>query len=433
MIKLFRKLNRITGFKSAELKELEETYLSPCRGWFELFTFIIEEDPVFKDEKRLNGVNFVLLLIDIGAVKDTELGAEHLDRIDHIIRHYFDKGKDIILRIAYDNDGNGMENEPYLFKNVKVHALQVAKLLKKYTKEVFVYQGLLIGRWGEMHTSRFANPESMKVLFEIFEENRDPRVFMAVRRPVQWRYLRQKEINGIPDPKGLGIFNDGLFGSDSDLGTYDVYNKNMAEWNKAWNRENEIGFEALVSQSAPYGGEALFGEGFFAHNDPGIYIEELRKRKVTYLNRNHDRKLMEEWKRLKYKGKGIWNGRSFYDYIGAHLGYRFIVRKLDVYKTKDGFELEISIENTGFAPIYRDTELYIQIKDDLGNIRKVAGQESALNLINAGEKTKIIMDIPKVEGRIILGACEKENGRKILFANSNGEDGGVYLGGIHIG
>ncbi len=436
MIKLFRKLNKISGYRRAELSENTDIYVSPCRGWFDLFTFLIEEEPVFKDDKNiksLDDISLVLLLVDIGAARDAELTEEHLDRFDRIIRHYYDKGKDIILRVAYDHDGNGMEKEPYLFKNVRCHAAQISGLLKKYHKEIFIYQGLLIGRWGEMHTSRFANPESMRVIFKIFEENKSSQVFMAVRRPVQWRYLRQKELNGFPKTEHLGIFNDGMFGSDSDLGTYDSYNKNSDEWEKAWNRRNELELESYISESAPYGGEALFGEGFFAHNNPQIYIEELKKRKVTYLNRNYDLKLLDLWKKIRYQGKGPWNGRSYFDYIGAHLGYRFIVKKVSFYRAKDGYELEITIENSGFAPIYRETELYVSVKDDSGNERIITDGTGALNLINPGNDAKIKMTIPRCNGRVILGAYEKENGKKVIFANQNGEDGGVYLGGIHIG
>lgn len=431
MIKFLKKLTRYKGFLGEEFSESDEDVKNPCRGWFDLHNYSIEEEPDFIAEKKRpdDDISVVLVLIDIGALREVQLAEEHFDRIDRIIGHFYDEGKDIILRVAYDHEGKGMEREPSFFKNVREHAEQVSGLLKKYYKEIFLYQGLLIGQWGEMHTSRYANDERLSELYEIFDAAKPDGLFLAVRRPVQWRMLnhrvhREDRIT----PCGLGIFNDGMFGSGSDLGTYDSSNKSTEKWNSAWNRKNELEFGGNVSDIAPYGGEALFGEGFFAQNKADTYLEELKQLKVTYLNRNHDAKLIEEWKKLKIQNRGIWNGKSYYDYIGAHLGYRFVVRKAEAFKADEGCRLEITLANTGFAPIYRETELYLLVKDHSGGEKSIDLEEGLLNRIVPDSEIMTEIVLSGLKGKVYLLARDKTSGREINFANSIARPDGLMIG-----
>ena len=99
--------------------------------------------------------------------------------------------------------------------------------------------------------------------------------------------------------------------------------------------------------------------------DKNSVMDDLRKMHVTYLNSMHDQKLLDRWKAQTMK----WNGSmiSVYDYIGLHLGYRFIVRDATwtaVEKTVPGGGLrkhfmgkkekflEVTVENSGFANLY---------------------------------------------------------------------------------
>lgn len=104
-------------------------------------------------------------------------------------------------------------------------------------------------------------------------------------------------------------------------------------------------------------------------------MDDLRKMHVTYLNSMHDQKLLDQWKAQTMK----WNGSmiSVYDYIGLHLGYRFIVRDASwtaAVKTAQGGGLrkpfmgkkekflEVTVENSGFANLYEEAECVILIE-----------------------------------------------------------------------
>jgi hypothetical protein len=434
MIRLLQTLNKYRAFKKAILSEAPDDAGGPCRGWFQLLIFSIDEEPNFQAalEKMDDSVGMELVLMDIGAYKDTSLDDQALDRMEKIIRFLRDRGKDIILRVAYDHDGKGMEREPSFFNQVLEHARQVAGFVRDHSKDIFIYQGLLVGRWGEMHTSRFAVEDRLRDIFNVFETELKGKVFMAVRRPVQWRYLRLQPDEGkSTNVDGLGIFNDGMFGSDSDLGTYDSANASTEVWRKPWNRQNEIAFTGGISAFTPCGGEALFGQGFVTVNPDSVFVDQLKSQGITYLNRFHDKKLLEHWENITFNGKGIWNGRSVLDYVAAHLGYRFFIKNAEAVKSRNGCEITITVENQGFANIYNDTEICIEYEGITG--RQTEAFKEKLNTCRAGKEKTFSVRIEPEEGSVYVYAKELLSGEKIRFANDNmTADGKCFIGEINI-
>lgn len=431
MIKLLQLKNKHRAFHKATFKELPDDVANPLRGWFDLYSFELNEDPLEFERRTELDINngLVLLLIDISAFKNGNLEEKELLKLENILCFFRNNNKDIILRVTYDHAGKGMDREPFSFDIVKKHAEKIAEFVSKHHKDIFLYQGLLVGRWGEMHTTRFSTPEKLQQLYEIFENRISGSVYMAVRKPVQLRLLKNKPYQGEKfDPGTLGVFNDGMFGSETDLGTYDNSDKECS-WDKPWNRENELKFMTGVAEKVPMGGEAIFGEGFVSTHTLQDYIYEMSLRHITYLNRHHDIKLINYWKKLKVNYKGVWNGSSYFDYIGAHLGYRFFVKNAGIYKEKNECTLKITVENLGFASIYGKTDLFIKIKENSGTELNIP-LGNILNEIRSGERYEICAGIPEVKGMIYLYAVLSVSGKSVKFVNQEIHPEGVLLGNI---
>ena len=275
MIRCLKAFKKFRGFKPEAFREKIQNVVSPCRGWFQLITLCIDEEPDFDDKKFIlnDEIGLTLVLADIGAYRDKRIDKQAYLNLEKVITYLRERKKDIILRVAYDHDGNGMEREPSFFRMVLEHAREIARFVSEHYRDIFIYQGLLVGKWGEMHTTRFASEERLRELGATFETELKGKVFMAVRRPVQWRYMRiQPDLRQNITVDGLGLYNDGMFGSETDLGTYDFSFNKAKLWGKPWNRENEILFTEAVSACAPCGGEALFGEGFSSKRKAEEYI-----------------------------------------------------------------------------------------------------------------------------------------------------------------
>lgn len=434
MIKLLKSKIRYRAFRKAALTEDMDIPANPLRGWFDLYAFELDGDTEqFKSEakERMDkDTSLILLLADISAYKDGNIADGALFNLEQIISFFRENNKDIILRVTYDHAGKGMEREPFSFDIVKRHAEVIAGFVRDHHRDIFLYQGLLIGKWGEMHTSRFSSLEKLCELHEIFEKGIQNSVYTAVRKPVILRGLIGEPDNRDAFDSGtLGIFNDGMFGSDTDLGTYDSSGKDCS-WNKPWDRQNEHKFTAGIAAKVPIGGEALFGEGFVSTHTSKDYIDELSLQHITYLNRHHDIKLINYWKKIKVSCKGIWNGKSYFDYIGAHLGYRFFVKNAEMYRKNEECLLIVIVENLGFAPLYNKSDLYVITKEDGGSKKRICAEAPGLNGIMPDEQREIKFSIPRIKGKIYLYACLTDFGKTIYFSNQGMHAEGVLLGNM---
>lgn len=124
----------------------------------------------------------------------------------------------MILRFSYDLEGKGLEKEPGSIRLVEEHMQQIGEVIREYADDIFAVQGILIGNWGEMHGSRYLTPDAFRTLTDTMIKAVDGACPVAVRKPAQWRELTLGWTE--QEKKKLTLFNDGIFGSETDLGTY---------------------------------------------------------------------------------------------------------------------------------------------------------------------------------------------------------------------
>ena len=418
-------------------KEITDELMNPDRGWYKMFSFDVDDEPDLKGMLPLliGKETLVLLLFDIGKCKDRLISDDELDRIRRIVHFFREQKKDVILRIAYDCDGNAFDKEPATFSTCLEHIAQVGGLIKDCGNDCFIFQGVLIGNWGEMHSSRYSSNDRIKKLVAALEKTAGTFTYLAVRKPVMWRELRAT--GDVSKSERLGFFNDGMFGSNTDLGTYSQDECPTSEWNVPWSRKVELEFQDKISSIVPNGGEAVFGDGYVNTVPLDYFITDLSLMHTTYLNRQYDTKILNIWRDKFIKSSGIWNGKSFFEYIGAHLGYRFVIESVDVKKTgKGGLRsdnelyssvgsfVEFTIRNDGFAPIYRQADLYIKLGDEMHTVY------GALNTVPAGETKVISSSFRTKEGELSIYARRNYDDTPIFFANESEPDGRIVLGNV---
>ena len=151
---------------------------------------------------------------------------------------------------------------------------------------------------------------------------------------------------------------------------------------------------------------------------------------LTYLNCIHDPQMMERWKKQIWQD-GIWKGRTGYDYIGAHLGYRPVIRNVCMKEKKNvdnSAEITIIVENTGFACCYASLVISLICENENGQREKTA--EWQVDTWESGEQKELRMDIEKKYGKYYLH-CERQcDEQAVEFAHKNA-GGHVYLGCLH--
>ncbi len=419
-------------WKPAKFYESTEELRNPGIGWYQLHSFRVT-DSFDREEERWSvssSQSLVLVHIHLGEQKNEDLSREELLNIEQILTFFAEEKKDILLRLVYDREGKGIENEPLTFSQVERHIEQLGTVLEQFRAQIYVFQGILVGSWGEMHTSKFLSVEKVKRLEMLLQKYLADNVYRAVRRPVDVRNLCCKSEWEEGKDAHLTCFDDAIFGSDTHMGTFSE--SDSKEWLQPWCRERELDFLRQLGERAPVGGEVVCPP-----KEPETIekmVEELRQMHVSYLNCHHDGKLLEKWKQCRWEKKGIWHGMSGYDYIGRHLGYRFCVRACRVRQEKERAMLTVKIENVGFSPVYEELEVFLVWRTEEGN----QGEMVLPWKPSEWRSGETVVETAEIEDRIVsktccawyLGLRRKRDGLPVFFANESDSEGLVYLGTI---
>lgn len=116
---------------------------------------------------------------------------------------------------------------------------------------------------------------------------------------------------------------------------------------------------------------------------------------------------------------------SAYEYLGAHLGYRFVVRDVCFCRGV----LKIRIENTGFANLCEDAICRLQIYAEHGKTERMI--ETDPKKWECRKENTLEIRLAKEEQRkgtrYLLQLFRKKDGRSIRFANQGAEGPGFYL------
>lgn len=434
-----------------QLKESTRALKNPGCGWYHIYTFDLSKESFLYidcEEEEL-----VLLLIDIHAFRGCEqIPKEALEYFSSILTFFEEHDKGIILRIVYDIKGQGMENEPSSIKIVKSHMKQLGSIICEHMSKkeslpgkILVHQGLFVGSWGEMHSSKFLSEARMKELSDTFLEATKGSCPIAVRKPVQLRQLScQKTASNI----NFTLFNDAIFGSETDLGTYGTIRKSALSENSErektpWAREDELSWQQSFMQQSFCGGEVLGGMNTVSESSGNTdypqrtldwhqVVADLAKMHVSYLNSIYSKEVLDDWKAQRI----MWNGKeiSEYDYIGRHMGYRFTVTQVKIScvsqekkkQTQSQMSknvIKFTIKNTGFANLCEEAVCRLILIENNENV-KAFEIKSDPRTWNSGTDTVIESPIlqevwtqQSQQTKLFLQLIRKRDGRIIEWAN----------------
>lgn len=414
--------NRKEKFIPASFQESNFPLDNPARGWYHIYPFSIASSQDPETEVFLQpGERLALVRISLAAFRSKELNASALARTESILNLFHKKGKMMILRFAYDAEGKGPELEPDSASLIKRHMEQLGGLLQKFSEDILVIQGIFVGLWGEMHGSRFLSGNTMSQLLTTLFQASGEKCTVAVRTPAQWRTAAARLSPSLVTK--LALFNDGLFGSSTDLGTYGQLSRQESGEESPWNREEELAWQEHTLPSVPNGGEALACPQRLTNTAEAVVTFE--KMHFTYLNSSYHPDILAHWKQETLSCSNCWAGCSGYEYIGSRLGYRLMVLRAELKKNR----LLVQVENLGFAAPWRTIHCFLTVASPQGLILCQSRLLPDLPEFLPGQITLLQGQLPQ-EG-LHTGTClylrAKVGEQKILFANKDGQEM-VYLG-----
>ena len=309
-----------------------------------------------------NDVSIQHLRVNIGAFSkavnnesDIEFTDEALNYFDSIMENLLKNNKSAIVRFAYDGFNGVADLEPSEDMILR-HIEQLCSVLNKYQDTVTAIEVGMVGKWGEMHTSKLANYDTIDKLISKFLSCTDNYPILVRTPKMIYHYLNitindidNYVINSDTQEYRLGIFNDGYLGSSSDLGTYT-------------NREKEINWLCKQTTHIPFGGEVMTGEMSNIENCLG----EMNKINLSYLNYEWNYNTTQtKWNESYYTSKlgqeSLYYNTKAVNYIRNHLGYRLVLENCNI-KRKDNtntYSINIDIKNIGFGNLTRTKQTQI--------------------------------------------------------------------------
>ena len=276
--------------------------------------------------------------------------------------------------------------------------------------------------------------EHIRQMWDMLKIHTTDKIRVAVRTPAQWRTLIPEEKFQKREWKALGLFDDGIFGSTTHLGTFGTMMREAAGWEKPWSRKEELEFIEQISRDFPCGGEAI------AEADPDradqiltkdakAVISEMQKMHLAYLNLVHDTRILDQWKAQSCGKDGIWSGKTLYEYVSAHLGYRFVLKKVEMLVPKrDKIKFVFEVENCGFASLFQEAQLFLIQENEKERKEMLLSEE--VQKWHGGSTYKVETETGAMKGNIFLQIRRKKDGKIISFANKNSADR-LLIGSLH--
>lgn len=410
---------------------------NPGGGYYYLRGYLLSDDTADEDLSALlerdlalsDDAHLVLLEINLLRYKDRALSDTALSQIDRILCAWQDADFQIILRFLYDWDGNAAASEPSDIELVKTHMTQTASVVNSYASSIYTMQGIFVGNVAEMNGGIHMNTDSMCALMAHLDAVIDPDIFLSVRTPAQRRTILASADAFPADntlAKRLGLFNDGMLGSDSDLGTYGNTDKNSSSsLSDHWLREQELEYQNELCRLVPNGGEVTIDNPY---NDLKAAISDLSAMHVSYLNCMYHMEVLGKWKTDTVQTDDVWNGTDGYTYIGAHMGYRYRCSQTSSgnfhFWTDDAVQLNLSLENTGFSGSYEPLSMSLLIAPNESSpaVFEAALTDTGFLSLCCGESadaslTLPLREFPDGDYRVYLSCTRGSDGRAIALAN----------------
>lgn len=360
-------------FISCSYEESTLELNNPCRGFYHIYRYMLNSNLHELTNQVSSHIHWneaerlALLEINLKSYADCDIPQEGLDHLSIILSTWSTSNKKLILRFLYDWDGKAIATEPRTLKQIVHHMEQIAPVVNEFCRNIYLLQGIFIGDYAEMHDSLHLTDDNIRTLTYHLDKIIDSSIYLSVRTPAQWRLITKRE--QLPEDFSslnnsialrLGLFNDGMLGSTSDLGTYrkDTL-KHSLTFTQKQVRKKEIAFQNTLCQYVPNGGEVVYNNSF---NDFPAAISDLSSMHITYLNAAYDKSVLDKWRHSIYKGNDCYHGMNGLDYISIHLGYRIKIKDCKFHLTRSLHpvaDLKITFENVGFSVPNLSFDAYI--------------------------------------------------------------------------
>lgn len=341
----------------------------------------IQSDRKDRIEKYEDRTNLFLVTLDLYEYRNTKIPRDKLEELEELFEEAKKRNIMCIFRAAYGFEKEE-NNDAESLERIEEHIRQIAPILNNYKDRIVCVQAGMFGPWGEWHGSKYLEGEHAKEnrywLMNEWLLNLDSEIVVALRRP---SFIKEGVEAGLPIER-IGLHNDGMLASATDLGTYEDEMCRIEELQ--WLQEN--------LQTGHNGGEMPYVNEYSKVEQ---VLKEFPQMKISYLNMKYNEAVYEDWK-TQFIGT-----ENAYEYIAQRLGYRLYISSVK-YPEKMvnriflwNRSIMITLENEGFAPLSGKNKLEWVIEDSEGKLH-IVETDVAINKIDCHGKVNIELPVGRL-------------------------------------
>ncbi|OUM70589.1 hypothetical protein PIROE2DRAFT_1109 [Piromyces sp. E2] len=339
------------------------------------------------------------------------------------------------------------EIEPPNLDIILTHIIQLSDIVNDYKDLIYIYQGAFVGTYGEMHNSNHLKIDELSTIIHALNELIDPSIFLSVRTPAYYRELEKTfkdnnskyyNFNYSLFEKRMSIYNDGLFYSVDDCGTFNQYETKDTDGYTKLNRENEEKYLNNLCLKVPNGGEGLYyGKSIKDYKKENeVYRtfskadEHARKIRLSYLDDKYQKELLDYWEGIGSsevkKVYSNWNVNAK-QAISRHLGYRYVITGSKLVKNGNTDQLRITIKNVGYSPSYQNFDVKLHFVERNGNDKILTNNNNSKTTEWVDEAT-VIYNFTNFKGKannvydVYLRVVDQKTNYPIKFGINIAED-----------
>lgn len=215
--------------------------------------------------------------------ENIHLTEDALQCLDEMLSYIERKGHSAVIRFSYDKNFEGGEVKEPPLDMILTHQEQIGSILSKHKNAIVTVETGMLGKWGELHGTEMCSKGNLIAVVDKWMEVLPESVCVSVRTPLHycwWKGIDRADILSDVTILGetsyrVGIYNDGYFGSHTDLGTY-ANREEEVKWLYNQARHTLFGGELMAIQVTETGktcSSQLEDEAFLTHTSylNGVY------------------------------------------------------------------------------------------------------------------------------------------------------------------
>ncbi|AXT53905.1 DUF4832 domain-containing protein [Aquimarina sp. BL5] len=305
----------------------------------------------------------------LDAFLNSDINTTFLNNIQNDFDNVREAGFKIIVRFSYSN-AQGTDAQQPIKSQILTHISQLSPILNANKDVIFSHQAGFIGTWGEWYytnSTEFGTDGNISTAQWANRKEIIDAMLTAtpIEVPIQVRYAGIKTnmygVSQLTEQTAykntanarIGFFNDAFLNDWGDQGTYSISSQcenpiGTTDYNYI---SNETKYLPMTGET---NGLSPCDNGFRTTGENAI--NELDLTNWTTINRDY---YTPFWDQVI--------SSNHYNDILKNVGYRFVLNSSTVTLDDTGFDLTLSISNTGFARPFKQRNVYLVIKNTATN------------------------------------------------------------------